>query len=221
MKTGVALSGCGVKDGSEIHEAVLALLFLDQAGAEVLCMAPDSDQMHVMNHLTDEPVQGESRNVLLESARIARGNIRSMNSVNAGDIDSLVFPGGFGAAKNLCTFATDSTDCRVHPQVERLINEMVDAKKPVGALCIAPVLIARVLGKRGLKVKVTVGNDPGVAKAINAMGAVHVNCPVNEAVVDETYRVVTSPAYMLANNIKEVADSADALVKGLMKLAKS
>lgn len=217
MKTGIILSGCGVMDGSEIHEAVLTLLYLDLAGSEVLCMAPHTDQMHVINHVSNDISLGEKRNILLESARIARGNIEDISSIHAANIDALVFPGGFGAAKNLCTFATDGVDCQVDPQVERLIYEMLDAKKPIGALCIAPALIARVLGKRGLKVKLTIGNDPDVAKALNSMGALHIDCPVNETIVDDNYRIVTSPAYMLAKSIKEVAESVQALVKEIVK----
>ena len=218
MKTGIVLSGCGVMDGTEIHEAVLTMLHLDRAGSEAVCIAPDADQMHVVNHISNEAIDGERRNMLLESARIARGAVRDICTIQAGDIDALVFPGGFGAAKNLCTFAIHGKDCSVDRQVERLIMEMYEAGKPVGALCIAPVLVARVLGGNGHGVSVTIGNDKGVAEAIRAMGAVHVEAPVHEAVVDPACRVVTSPAYMLATGIKEVSESARAMVDGLVGL---
>ncbi len=219
MKIGIVLSGCGVMDGSEIHEAVLSMLCVNQAGAETICMAPAADQMHVVNHISSEPVQGENRNTLLESARIARGDIRDIGTVSVSDIDALIIPGGFGAAKNLCTFAVDGAECRVDPDAEKLISAMLDTGKPVGALCIAPVLVAKIAGGKGIPVQVTIGNDAGVAGAIEAMGAVHVECPVDRAVIDETHKVVTAPAYMLAKSIKEVAQSAKALVDGIMGLA--
>ena len=144
-KVGVVLSGSGVFDGAEIHEATLTLLFLDNAGAEIICMAPNVDQMHVVDHTKGEAT-GEKRNVLVESSRIARGAIKDMKEVKAGDLDALIFPGGFGAAKNLCSFAVNGVDCTVNPEVERLIKEMHAAKKPLGFACIAPVIAAKVLG---------------------------------------------------------------------------
>jgi len=141
-----------------------------------------------------------------------------ISAISADQIDALILPGGFGAAVNLCSFADNGPACSVRPDVEKLINEMIDSKKPVGALCIAPALLARVLGKRGIRAKVTIGNDPDTAAAINKMGAEHINCPVNQAVIDKTHRVVTSPAYMLAKSIKEVDESAAALVEGIFGL---
>ncbi len=147
-KVGVVLSGCGVYDGAEIHEAVITLLALDRAGAEAICMAPDTEQMHVVNHLTGDVAEGQSRNVLVESARIARGNIKNIKDVKAADIDALMFPGGFGAAKNLCDFAVKGADCSVNPEVTRLVKEVMSAKKPLAAVCIAPALISKVKGAR-------------------------------------------------------------------------
>ncbi len=218
MKAGVLLSGSGVMDGSEIHEAVLTLLHLDKKSAEIICMAPDDKQSRIVNHSSNEIIYDEKRNMLIESARIARGDIKDLAAINADDIDTLILPGGFGAAVNLCSFAVDGPACTVRPDVEKLINELIDAKKPVGALCIAPTLIARVLGKRGIKSKLTIGNDPDTAEAINKMGAVHMDCPVNKAVIDKEYKIVTSPAYMLAKSIKDVDDSASALVEGILDL---
>lgn len=218
MKAGVVLSGCGVMDGSEIHEAVLTMLCLDKAGCEILAIAPDENQKHVVNHHSNNTIEGESRNMLQESARIARGNIQPVGSIHANSIDTLVFPGGFGAAKNLCNFTDKGPECLVDPGIENLINEMMDKNKSLGALCIAPVIIARVLGSKGCRVRLTIGNDPEVAAAINTMGAEHIDCPYNKAVTDKQYNVVTSPAYMLAKSIKEVEDSVNAMVNELITL---
>ena len=218
MKAGVLLSGSGVMDGSEIHEAVLTLLHLDLTGAETICLAPNDRQVRVVDHVSNAVSKNSERNILIESARIARGDIWDIASVSADQLDVLVLPGGFGAAVNLCSFADDGPACIVRPDVERLILDMVGTKKPVGALCIAPALLARVLGGKGLKVKLTIGNDPATAKAIHQMGAIHVNCPVREAVIDREHRVVTAPAYMLAQSIREVDQSVQALVDGLMTL---
>lgn len=216
-KVGVILSGCGVYDGSEIHEAVVTLLALDRAGAEVLIMAPDMEQ-GVVNHLTGEPVEGASRNVLEESARIARGKISDIAKVKAADIDGLFIPGGFGAAKNLCDFAFKGPDCQVHPDVARLIREIVNAKKPLAAVCIAPALVAKVLGEDKLAHQLTIGTDEGTAGAVSSMGATHVSCPVNEFVVDRDNKIITSPAYMLAGRISEAAEGIEKSVKAFMEL---
>jgi enhancing lycopene biosynthesis protein 2 len=215
-RVGVVLSGCGVFDGAEIHEAVLTLFCLDRAGAEIICMAPDVDQMDVVNHINGEVVD-ETRNVLIESSRIARGVIRDIKDVKVKDLDALVFPGGYGAAKNLCNFAVKGPDCAVNPEVARLIKEMHGAKKPIGFICIAPVIAARVLGSFGPRL--TIGNDAGTAEAIEKMGGLHVPCPVEEAVVDEKNKVVTTPAYMLGPTISKVALGIEKLINELLKLA--
>lgn len=215
-KIGVLLSGCGVFDGSEIHEAVLTLLFLDQAGAEIICMAPDSDQMHVIDH-TDQSVADQQRNVLVESARIARGNIVDLASVRADQIDGLILPGGFGAAKNLSDFAVKGPDATVHPQVQRILDEMVAAQKPIGALCIAPATVARALGR--LNPEVTIGTDVGTAAAIETMGAKHMNCQVNQIHVDQKHKIVSTPAYMLGPGIKDIAVGIEKLVKKVVELS--
>jgi len=217
-KIGVVLSGCGVYDGSEIHEAVITLLAIDRAGAEAVCMAPDVNQLHVINHLTGEPAAGESRNVLVESARIARGNIRDIAGVKATDIDALMLPGGFGAAKNLCDFAVKGAECSVNPEVARLVREIVNAKKPLAAVCIAPALIARVLGGDRLSPSLTIGTDAGTAAALETMGGKHVDCPVREFVVDKQNKLITSPAYMLAGRISEAAEGIEKTVKALLEL---
>ena len=218
-KVGVVLSGCGVYDGAEIHESVITLLALDKAGAKVICMAPDVSQMHVINHMKGEPAAGENRNVLIESARIARGEIKNMKDVTATDLDALIFPGGFGAAKNLCTFAVDGVDCKVNAEVERLVNEMHRAKKPIGFICIAPAMAAKILGSH--QPKLTIGSDPGTAQAIEKMGGKHVECTVYEAAVDDVNKVVSTPAYMLGPSIAHVAKGIEKCVEQVLKIAKA
>lgn len=214
-KIGVVLSGCGVYDGSEIHEAVITLLAIDRAGAEAVCMAPDIAQLHVVNHLSGEPVAGESRNVLVESARIARGKIKNMAEVTINDFDALIFPGGFGAAKNLCDFAVNGTDCTVNPEVERLVKATLAARKPLAAVCIAPALIARIVGDQ---TQLTIGTDADTGSAIDTMGGRHVNCPVREFVIDREHKIVSTPAYMLAGRISEAADGIEKTVRALINL---
>ena len=216
-KIGVILAGCGVKDGSEIHEATLTLYFLDKQGAEIVCMAPDKEQMDVVNHLSGTTMP-EKRNVLIEAARIARGNIVNVKSVKAADLDAVVIPGGFGSAKNLCTFATEGPDCHVDEGVAGLLKDMHRQKKPIGALCIAPSVVAKLFGSE-IAPELTIGSDPGTAAAMERMGARHKNARVNEIVVDAKNKIVTTPCYMLAQSIKEVGDGAEKLVAKIMELA--
>jgi len=211
----VVLSGCGVYDGSEIQEAVFTLLAIDRQGCEAVCMAPDVD-LSVINHLTSQET-GEKRSVLVESARIARGVIRDIKGVTAAELDAIVFPGGFGAAKNLCDFAMKGSAASVNPEVSRLLKEMAVAKKPIGAVCIAPALIAAVLG-REFSPTVTIGTDAGTAAEIDKTGAIHQACPVTEFVIDRKNKLVTSPAYMLAERISEVAEGIDKCVKEVINL---
>jgi enhancing lycopene biosynthesis protein 2 len=213
---GVLLSGCGVYDGSEIHEAVLTLLALDRAGAEIVCMAPNMDQVHVINHLTQE-VMPEKRNVLIESARIARGNIKDVKEINALILDGLIIPGGYGAAKNLSDFAFKGSDAVVHPEVERLLREMVAARKPVGAICIAPATLTKALSDK--RPEVTIGTDADTASAIEGMGGQHKACTVDMIHLDEKNRIVSTPAYMLGPTIKHVAEGIDKLVAKVVELS--
>ena len=216
-KVGVVLSGCGVFDGAEIHESVITILALDRAGAEMVFCAPDREQMHVVNHHTGEVAEGESRNVRVESARIARGPVRDVAEVTADELDALVFPGGFGAAKNLCTFAVAGADCEVDPGVAALVREVHAQGKPIAAVCIAPALLAKVLGSEGPNL--TIGNDAGTAGAMESLGANHVACPVTEFVVDRDRKLITSPAYMLAGSISEAAEGIEKTVEALMEMA--
>lgn len=214
-KIGVLLSGCGVNDGSEIHEAVITMLTLDKAGAETVCMAPDVDQFDVVNHLTGEAT-GEKRNVLVESARIARGNIKDIKKVRAADIDGLIIPGGFGAAKNLSDFAVKGKDAVVNEDVKRLLNDMVSAEKPIGAICIAPATLTKALEEKNPEV--TIGNDIGTIGAIEAMGGRHKECSVDMIHVDSNNKLVTTPAYMLGQCIKDVAVGIEKLVNKVLEL---
>lgn len=214
-KVGVVLSGCGVYDGSEIHEAVLTLLAIDRNGAEAVCMAPDMEFAEV-NHLTGKAT-GARRSVLVESARIARGKISDLKEVSADQLDAIIFPGGFGAAKNLCNFAEKGAAATIHPEVARLIREMIAAKKPICAICIAPALIAATLGK-DYAPKVTIGSDAATAAAIASTGSEHIQCPVTEIVVDREHKIVSTPAYMLAQHVSEAAEGIDKAVRATLAL---
>ncbi len=212
----VVLAGCGVYDGAEINEAVLTLLSLEQQGASYQCFAPDKEQMHVINHLTGEPVPGESRNVLVEAARIARGNIKPVTEASAADFDALLVPGGFGAAKNLSNFAVAGADMEVDPDFLALARGFHAASKPIGLICIAPVMSAAICGEGAA---CTIGNDADTAAAITAMGARHLECPVSEARVDEANKLVTTPAYMLAGSVSEAYSGISDCVREVLALA--
>lgn len=214
-KIAVVLSGCGVYDGSEIHEAVLTLLALDRHGAAYDCFAPDIPQHHVIDHRSGQEMP-ETRNVLVESARIARGKIRSLAEFKASEFDGLIFPGGFGAAKNLSSLAFDGPNCTVNPEVARAIRDTVAARKPIGALCIAPAVMAKVIEHA----EVTIGNDEGTAKAIAQMGGVHKITTHGQTVFDAKHKLVTTPCYMLDATISQIADGAEAAVKKVLELAR-
>lgn len=211
-KFAVVLSGCGVFDGSEIHEATLSMFAIANNNASYEMFAPDINQHHVINHITGKEMN-ETRNVLVESARIARGKIRPLSDFSAGEFDALLFPGGFGAAKNLSDWAFKGPDGKVIPEVERVIRAMVDAGKPVGALCISPVLIAKTLEGAEL----TIGSDKGTAEAVQKAGATHVTTTHGEVVMDERYKVFTTPCYMLDATIKQIGDGADNIVKAMLE----
>lgn len=211
MKVGVLLSGNGVYDGSEIHESVLTLLVLDQLGAETFCIAPDIEQHHVINHLNGEEMN-EKRNVLTEAARIARGNIKDLSKVSASDMDALALPGGFGVAKNLSKWAFEGPDGAIDDNVKRVINEVVSAGKPIGALCMAPTTLAKALEGSGVKADLTVGNTEesspyeieAISQGIGKAGAQAVMCKRTEMVVDDVNGIITTPCYMMDNSISDV-----------------
>lgn len=215
VKVAVVLSGCGVFDGAEIHESVLSLLALEQQGATYQCFAPDIPQHHVINHLSGDEMD-ETRSVLVESARIARGNIKSLAEFKAVDFDALLLPGGFGAAKNLSSLAFDGPNCSVDPYLVGAVNAMVDAGKPIGALCISPAVLAKIFQDKA--VKLTIGNDPGTIEAIEAMGGKHQETTHAEVVIDEKYKLVTSPCYMLDATISQIAQGAENTVRALLKM---
>ncbi|WP_338921136.1 isoprenoid biosynthesis glyoxalase ElbB [Pseudomonas silesiensis] len=213
-KIAVILSGCGVYDGAEIHESVITLLRLDQRGAQVQCFAPNIAQLHVINHLTGEEMP-ESRNVLVESARIARGNIKDIREADVEEFDALIVPGGFGSAKNLSNFAIEGAGCTVQPDVLALAEAFAEAGKPVGLICISPALAAKIYGPG---VTCTIGNDADTAAAMNKMGATHADCAVTEIVEDKARKLVSTPAYMLAQSISEAASGINKLVDRVLEL---
>ncbi|MEK1942686.1 MAG: isoprenoid biosynthesis glyoxalase ElbB [Pseudomonas sp.] len=214
-KVAVILSGCGVYDGAEIYESVITLLRLDQRGVEVKCFAPNIAQHHVINHLTGEEMP-ETRNVLVEAARIARGEIADVREANAEDFDALIVPGGFGAAKNLSDFAVNGAQLTVQPEVLALAQAFAAAQKPIGLICIAPALAAKIFGPG---VICTIGNDADTAAALGEMGAHHEDCAVDDIVEDENHKLVTTPAYMLANSISEAASGINKLVDRVLELS--
>lgn len=213
-KVAVILSGCGVYDGAEIHESVITLLRLDQRGAQVQCFAPDIAQLHVINHLTGQEMP-ESRNVLVESARIARGQVKDVREARVEDFDALIVPGGFGSAKNLSNFATQGAGCTVQADVLALAEAFAEAGKPVGLICISPAIAAKIYGPG---VVCTIGNDSDTAAAITAMGAEHEECAVSEIVEDKARKLVSTPAYMLAQSIGEAAAGINKLVDRVLEL---
>lgn len=214
-KVAVVLSGSGVYDGSEIYESVFTLLALAEAGVEVTAFAPNCEQMHVINHLTGEVSEGESRNVLVESARIMRGEIADITEAKADDFDALIVPGGFGAAKNLSDFAVAGSELTVNSDFLTFAKAVHEAGKPIGLICISPSMTAAICGEGA---ECTIGNDPDTAAAINATGASHVECEVTSFHVDETKKLVTTPAYMLASNMLEAKAGIDKLVAEVLKL---
>ncbi len=218
-KIGVLLSGCGVHDGSEIHEAVLTLLALDRLGVEAVCLAPNVEQRKVVDHLTGKPREGEHRNVLHEAARIARGKIRDAATVHARELDGLILPGGFGAATNLSDFASAGARAEVHPEVARLVREVHAQQKPLGFICIAPAVAAAIFRGSSVSPRLTIGDDAETAAAIEQMGARHVARGVAEIELDAENRIVSTPAYMLAHRISEAAAGIERLVEKVVALA--
>lgn len=212
----VILSGSGVFDGSEIYESVLTFLRLEHNAVHYQCFAPNIEQLHVINHLTGEVAEGEKRNVLVEAARLARGDIKDLAEANPDEFDALIIPGGFGAAKNLSDFAVQGADCSINEELVRFARAIHQTGKPVGLICIAPAMTPKLLGSG---IQCTIGNDEGVAGAINAMGGQHENCGVDQIIVDQANKVVTTPAYMLAGSISEAASGINRLVDEVVKLA--
>ncbi|MDR0606345.1 MAG: isoprenoid biosynthesis glyoxalase ElbB [Bacteroidales bacterium] len=220
MKFAVLLSGCGVYDGSEIQEVVCVLLSIKSRGHEFQCFSVDKKQYHVVNHLTKEIVL-EKRNCLIESARICRGEILDVSKYQAADFDALIIPGGFGVAKNIFTYAIDGVNCSISEEIESLVLKTYSIKKPIGAICISPILLAKILKKQGVSITITVGEDKDLIDTIASIGARHKDCPVNSYIYDEQNNIVTSPAYTSAKNVYEVYQSTEALITGILKVYNS
>ncbi|MEM8835743.1 MAG: isoprenoid biosynthesis glyoxalase ElbB [Planctomycetota bacterium] len=217
MHVGVILSGCGVFDGSEIHEAVAVLLSLDRRGVRVTCLAPEGE-LDEIDHRTSEAT-GAKRSILTESARIARGEIMPLSDVKGGDFDAIVLPGGFGAAKNLCSFAMDGAACGVHPDVERALVEAHESGTPIGFACIAPAVAARVFGPRETNPTLTIGTDAATAAGLTELGATHQEAEPDAIVIDDANRIVSTPAYMSATRVSQVFDGIDAMVERVLEMA--
>ena len=217
MNIGVLLSGSGVNDGSEIHESVLTLLSLDRKGAKVKIMAPEIDQFHVVNHLSNHKMDA-TRNILSEAARIARGNILPIRSINNNDLDALIFPGGTGMAKNIFNYAIKGPDFTVLEDVESLTRYMIQKNKPIGAICIAPVMIAKILQNLDRKGKVTGGFNEQILTDIESMGMITEKVNATEIVIDYENKIVSTPAYVEANSIKEVAEGIEKLVDAVLSM---
>ena len=209
----VILSGCGHQDGAEIHEATLTLWAIHKNNAEFQCYAPDIKQHHVLNHITGKEMD-EQRNVLIESARIARGKVAPLSAFSADSVDGLVLPGGFGAAKNLSSYAFDGADCTVNSEVAGAVQAMHAAGKPIGALCIAPVILAKVLGN----VTLTIGQDSATADNLAAMGARHTPTLHGEITIDRQHKVVTTPCYMLNSRVDQIGDGDDNLIRAMLEM---
>jgi len=214
-KFAIILSGSGVFDGAEIHETTMTMLAIMKNGGQYQIFAPDIPQHHVINHMNGEEMN-EQRNVLIESARIARGDIKPMSEYNEADFDALIMPGGFGAAKNLSDFAVKGPECSVNKDVEKAIKDTVAAKKPLGAICISPAVVARVL--KG--VEITIGQDQDTINGLEAMGARHKKTTHGEVIVDEKYNVFSTPCYMLDANILQIWDGAENIVKAMLEKMK-
>ena len=216
-RIGVCLSGCGVNDGSEIHESVITILSLDSHNVEIVYFAPNIKQPNVNNHLNGNNMN-EDRNVLIESARIARGDIQDISKISSDDLDAIIFPGGFGAALNLCDFGHKGSSAKIQNDVFNIIRDMLENKKPIGVICIAPAMLACALRELGLEAKLTIGNDADVADKINQMGSTHINCNVEDIIIDDKMKIVSTPAYMLATRVSEAAKGINKLVNKIVEI---
>jgi enhancing lycopene biosynthesis protein 2 len=218
---GVCLSGSGFLDGAEIIESVATLYHLEHAGAAILAMAPNIDQAHVVDHRSGEEMEGETRNVLIEAARIVRGKIKDIADVSAEDMDALIFPGGYGVAKNLSNYAVEGSDCQVNEKIHQLVRQMIADNKPIGVICIAPAMLAKILEGSGVNTQLTIGNDPKTAQDIEDMGTSHVACSVTKHITDRENKIVSTPAYMLATKISETWVGIEGLVNEVLTLIDS
>ncbi len=212
-RVGVVISGCGFMDGAEIQETVAALAALDNHGLKAVCFAPDVDQMHVVNHFTKSVAEGETRNVLVESARIARGNISPLKENSLDDLDAVLLPGGFGAAKNLSDYAVKGVEMEILPVLETVLRKIVQAGKPIGALCISPVLLVKIL--QGKSPQLTLGAAGPDSENLEKLGGRHQITNHEEIVVDQEFKLITGPCYMLDASVGNIIKGADAVVAKL------
>ncbi len=219
QRIGVVLCGCGHRDGSEVHEATLTLLAIDRAGAEAICFAPQGAQRCTSNHLSGKNVD-EERDMLVESARIARGKIQPLSEAKADDLDALIIPGGQGAAKNLSTYLVDGTNGSVNAPLTTLIEQMLHAQKPIGAICIAPATLALALAQLGVKATLTAGTDDAVGTDIETLGHHIEKAEATDCVIDGANRIVTTPAYMNARSIGEVWEGIEKLVGAIVEMSR-
>ena len=226
MKIGVLLSGCGVFDGAEIQEVVLTLLAIEEIGAEAICISIDEPQLHVVNHLTGEELP-ESRNMMIEAARIARGNVTEISEISPSDIDGLVIPGGFGSAKNFTKWAFEGPNGEINPKVKLLIVNLINIGKPIAALCVSPVVIAKALEGSSIKPQLTIGSDkesspydiPAFTGGLNQTGAITEMKTVKEILVDTENKIITAPCYMMEASILEIRKNIRSAVEALRDLA--
>lgn len=225
MKIGVLLSGCGVYDGAEIQEAIFTLLAIEEMGAEPVCISIDKNQHHVVNHLNGEEMN-ESRNMLVESARIARGNIKNINDIQPSDIDALVIPGGFGSAKNLTKWAFDGANGEILPEAKLLLVNLFNIGKPIVALCVSPVVVAKALEDAGINVNLTIGSNKeaspydieGFSQGIQSCGATTEMKTVKEILIDKENKIISAPCYMMEASMLEVRNNIKQAILALEKL---
>jgi enhancing lycopene biosynthesis protein 2 len=225
MTIGILLSGCGVYDGTEIQEAVLSMLAITEAGHDYKCISVNKNQYHVVNHLTGETMD-ENRNMMVESARIARGEVQDINEISPAIIDGLVIPGGFGAAKNFTTWAFNGPDSDILPEVKLLIVNLVNAGKPIAALCVSPVVIAKALQNSNIQPTLTLGttkeqspyNIEDFHKGVESIGAKTEEKPITDILVDYDNKIITAPCYMMNANILEVKNNIKKAVNQLIKM---
>jgi len=218
-KIAVLLAGCGVKDGSEIHESVVTLLSLKRNNVDYFCFSLDKNQYHVVDHTKNKPVESESRNMLIEAARISRGEIKDLKDYNPKDFDALIIPGGLGVAKNLFTYALDGSECKIDSLVEQKILDTIESGKPIGAICISPLLVVRALKDSNLKSKVTVGDKEELMTAVKKMGGVPIEKKVDEIYFDEVNKIISTPAYTIGKDISEVASGIEKLVEKIIVIS--
>jgi enhancing lycopene biosynthesis protein 2 len=225
MNIGVLLSGCGVYDGAEIQETVLTLLAIEELGAQAICISIDENQHHVINHMTGEEMH-ESRNMMIEAARISRGVIREISSIQPSEIDALVIPGGFGSAKSFTNWAFEGPSGNIHPKVKLLLVNLINIGKPIAALCVSPILVAKALQDSGIKANLTIGTDieksPYDIKAFNSgiesVGAITQMKSIREIQIDKENKIVTAPCYMMDANIKEIRENIQDAIEALYSL---